>query len=104
MEVGVDNVQTADYFKGVGEVTQRNTLKSRFYSSSSPHSFFAFSTASFLIVSIGGTLVGLVFALILGFITRFTKKVRIIEPLFVFLLVYLAYLTAELFSLSAILS
>ncbi|KAI3377369.1 hypothetical protein L3Q82_008408, partial [Scortum barcoo] len=36
--------------------------------------------------------------------SRFTKKVRIIEPLFVFLLVYLAYLTAELFSLSAILS
>lgn len=68
--------------------------------SSSPSS----SAASFLIVSIGGTLVGLVFAVILGFITRFTKKVRIIEPLFVFLLVYLAYLTAELFSLSAILS
>ncbi|XP_068438676.1 sodium/hydrogen exchanger 5 [Clinocottus analis] len=77
VEVGVENVQTADYFKGV---------------------------ASFLIVSIGGTLVGLVFAVILGFITRFTKKVRIIEPLLVILLVYLAYLTAELFSLSAILS
>uniref|UniRef100_A0A3Q3AHY4 Sodium/hydrogen exchanger n=1 Tax=Kryptolebias marmoratus TaxID=37003 RepID=A0A3Q3AHY4_KRYMA len=77
VEVGGANVLTADYFKGV---------------------------ASFLIVSIGGTLVGLVFAVILGFVTRFTKKVRIIEPLFVFLLVYLAYLTAELFSLSAILS
>uniref|UniRef100_A0A8C5E9M1 Sodium/hydrogen exchanger n=1 Tax=Gouania willdenowi TaxID=441366 RepID=A0A8C5E9M1_GOUWI len=77
VEVGPKNVQTADYFKGV---------------------------ASFLIVSVGGTMVGLVFAVILGFITRFTKKVRIIEPLFVFLLVYLAYLTAELFSLSAILS
>uniref|UniRef100_A0A3B5R4G3 Sodium/hydrogen exchanger n=1 Tax=Xiphophorus maculatus TaxID=8083 RepID=A0A3B5R4G3_XIPMA len=76
VEVGPQNVQMADYFKGV---------------------------ASFLIVSVGGTLVGLVFAVILGFITRFTKKVRIIEPLFVFLLVYLAYLTAELFSLSAIL-
>ncbi|KAJ8333698.1 hypothetical protein SKAU_G00410170 [Synaphobranchus kaupii] len=61
-------------------------------------------TSSFLIVSIGGTLVGLIFGIILAFITRFTKKVRIIEPLFVFLLVYLAYLTAELFSLSAILS
>ncbi|XP_054626559.1 sodium/hydrogen exchanger 5 isoform X2 [Dunckerocampus dactyliophorus] len=77
VEVGAENVQTADYFKGV---------------------------ASFFIVSVGGTLVGLVFAVVLGFITRFTKKVRIIEPLFVFLLVYLAYLTAELFSLSAILS
>uniref|UniRef100_A0A6Q2YX74 Sodium/hydrogen exchanger n=1 Tax=Esox lucius TaxID=8010 RepID=A0A6Q2YX74_ESOLU len=77
VEVGSENVQTADYFKGV---------------------------ASFLIVSIGGTLVGLIFAALLAFITRFTKKVRIIEPLFVFLMVYLAYLTAELFSLSAILS
>ncbi|XP_055756268.1 sodium/hydrogen exchanger 5 isoform X4 [Salvelinus fontinalis] len=60
--------------------------------------------ASFLIVSIGGTVVGLIFAALLAFITRFTKKVRIIEPLLVFLMVYLAYLTAELFSLSAILS
>ncbi|TSP90504.1 Sodium/hydrogen exchanger 5 [Bagarius yarrelli] len=77
VEVGPGHVQTADYFKGV---------------------------ASFLVVSIGGTLVGLIFAVILAFITRFTKRVRIIEPLFVFLLVYLAYLTAELFSLSAILS
>ncbi|XP_066512172.1 sodium/hydrogen exchanger 5-like [Hoplias malabaricus] len=77
VEVGPGNVLTADYFKGV---------------------------ASFLIVSIGGTMVGLIFAVILAFITRFTKKVRIIEPLFIFLLVYLAYLTAELFSLSAILS
>ncbi|TDG95880.1 hypothetical protein EPR50_G00244290 [Perca flavescens] len=77
VEVGAENVLTADYFKGV---------------------------ASFLIVSIGGTLVGLVFAVVLGFITRFTKKVRIIEPLLVILMVYLAYLTAELFSLSAILS
>lgn len=77
VEVGPGNVYTADYFKGI---------------------------VSFLIVSIGGTLVGLIFAVILAFVTRFTKKVRIIEPLFIFLLVYLAYLTAELFSLSAILS
>ncbi|KAG9341980.1 hypothetical protein JZ751_018297 [Albula glossodonta] len=77
VEVGPGNIHTADYFKGV---------------------------ASFLIVSIGGTVVGLIFALILAFVTRFTKRVRIIEPLFVFLLVYLAYLTAELLSLSAILS
>nr|XP_023646145.1 sodium/hydrogen exchanger 5 [Paramormyrops kingsleyae] len=77
VEVGPGNVQTADYFKGV---------------------------ASFLIVNVGGTLVGLIFAVLLAFVTRFTKRVRIIEPLFIFLLVYLAYLTAELFSLSAILS
>lgn len=27
VEVGVENVQTADYFKGVGESTERNTIK-----------------------------------------------------------------------------
>uniref|UniRef100_A0A8C5FWI9 Sodium/hydrogen exchanger n=1 Tax=Gadus morhua TaxID=8049 RepID=A0A8C5FWI9_GADMO len=65
----------------------------------------AVTVVTYLIYMIlGGTLVGLVFAVILSFTTRFTKKVRIIEPLFVFLLVYLAYLTAELCSLSAILS
>lgn len=99
MEVGPENVQTADYFKGVGESTGGDALRW-----SRPRLTSSSSAASFLIVSIGGTLVGLVFAVLLGFITRFTKKVRIIEPLFVFLLVYLAYLTAELFSLSAILS
>uniref|UniRef100_A0A8C5AUT4 Sodium/hydrogen exchanger n=1 Tax=Gadus morhua TaxID=8049 RepID=A0A8C5AUT4_GADMO len=77
VEVGPANVGTAECMKGL---------------------------VSFLVVSLGGTLVGLVFAVILSFTTRFTKKVRIIEPLFVFLLVYLAYLTAELCSLSAILS
>ncbi|XP_077568063.1 sodium/hydrogen exchanger 5-like [Stigmatopora nigra] len=77
VEVGTENVQMADYFKGM---------------------------ASFLVVSAGGTSVGLVFTVILSLLTRFTKKVRIIEPLFVLLLVYLAYLTAELFSLSSILS
>ncbi|MBN3299352.1 SL9A5 protein, partial [Amia calva] len=60
--------------------------------------------ASFLVVSLGGTVIGLVFAFLLAFITRFTKRVRIIEPLFVFLLVYLAYLTAEMVSLSSILA
>uniref|UniRef100_A0AAZ3PU42 Sodium/hydrogen exchanger n=1 Tax=Oncorhynchus tshawytscha TaxID=74940 RepID=A0AAZ3PU42_ONCTS len=69
-------------------------------SSLSPHLPPPLSSSSL----IGGTMVGLIFAALLAFITRFTKKVRIIEPLLVFLMVYLAYLTAELFSLSAILS
>lgn len=60
--------------------------------------------ASFFLVSLGGTAVGLLFAFLLALITRFTKRVRIIEPLFVFLLAYVAYLAAEMVSLSAILA
>ncbi|XP_033899052.3 sodium/hydrogen exchanger 5-like [Acipenser ruthenus] len=77
VEMGSDKVRAVDYVKGV---------------------------ASFFVVSLGGTVVGLVFAFILALTTRFTKRVRIIEPLFVFLLVYLSYLTAEIASLSSILA
>ncbi|KAG8562609.1 hypothetical protein GDO81_015743 [Engystomops pustulosus] len=77
VEMGPQNVQAADYMKGVG---------------------------SFFVVSLGGTAVGLVFAFLLALITRFTKRVRIIEPLFIFLIVYLAHLTAEMVSLSSILA
>ncbi|XP_074864645.1 sodium/hydrogen exchanger 5 [Carettochelys insculpta] len=77
VELGPANVRATDYLKGV---------------------------ASFFLVSLGGTAVGLLFAFLLALITRFTKRVRIIEPLFVFLLAYMAYLTAEMVSLSSILA
>nr|XP_048293089.1 sodium/hydrogen exchanger 5 isoform X4 [Myodes glareolus] len=75
--MGSANVQATDYLKGV---------------------------ASLFVVSLGGAAVGLVFAFLLALTTRFTKRVRIIEPLLVFLLAYAAYLTAEMASLSAILA
>uniref|UniRef100_H3CAB9 Sodium/hydrogen exchanger n=1 Tax=Tetraodon nigroviridis TaxID=99883 RepID=H3CAB9_TETNG len=59
---------------------------------------------SFFVVAFGGSLVGLVFGLLISLLTRFTKNIQIIEPGFVFVLGYLAYLTAEMLSLSAILS
>ncbi|XP_069460553.1 sodium/hydrogen exchanger 5 [Ambystoma mexicanum] len=77
VEMGPHNVLATDYVKGIG---------------------------SFFVVSLGGTAIGLVFAFLLALITRFTKRVRIIEPLFVFLIVYLADLTAEMVSLSSILA
>ncbi|XP_056660842.1 sodium/hydrogen exchanger 5 isoform X4 [Monodelphis domestica] len=77
VEMGSVNVQPVDYVKGV---------------------------ASLFVVSLGGAAVGLVFAFFLALTTRFTKRVRIIEPLLVFLLAYAAYLTAEMASLSAILA
>ncbi|NWH75956.1 SL9A5 protein, partial [Piaya cayana] len=77
VELGPAHIHAMDYLKGV---------------------------ASFFLVSLGGTAVGLLFAFLLALITRFTKRVRIIEPLFVFLLAYVAYLAAEMVSLSSILA
>ncbi|TNM93068.1 hypothetical protein fugu_018470 [Takifugu bimaculatus] len=59
---------------------------------------------SFFVVAFGGSLVGFIFGLLISLLTRFTKNIQIIEPGFVFVLGYLAYLTAEMLSLSAILS
>uniref|UniRef100_A0A3B5AH72 Sodium/hydrogen exchanger n=1 Tax=Stegastes partitus TaxID=144197 RepID=A0A3B5AH72_9TELE len=58
---------------------------------------------SFFVVAFGGSLVGFVFGLLISLLTRCTKNIQIIEPGFVFVLGYLAYLTAEMLSLSAIL-
>lgn len=63
-----------------------------------------FLPVSFFVVALGGSLVGFVFGILISLLTRFTKHVQIIEPGFVFVLGYLAYLTAEMLSLSAILS
>ncbi|XP_070702155.1 sodium/hydrogen exchanger 3-like [Pempheris klunzingeri] len=59
---------------------------------------------SFFVVAFGGSLVGFVFGLLISLVTRCTKNIQIIEPGFVFVLGYLSYLTAEMLSLSAILS
>jgi len=59
---------------------------------------------SFILVAIGATFIGVVHGLIAAFISRFTNEVRVIEPLVVFVIGYLSYLTAELFHLSGILS
>lgn len=60
--------------------------------------------ASFFVVSIGGTTLGLLWGLATAFVTKFTDHVRVIEPIFVFIMSYLSYLTAELFHLSGIMS
>ncbi|XP_066523981.1 sodium/hydrogen exchanger 1b [Hoplias malabaricus] len=58
----------------------------------------------FLIVALGGVLVGAVFGLLAAFTSRFTSHTRVIEPLFVFLYSYIAYLSAEGFHLSGIMA
>lgn len=59
---------------------------------------------SFFVVSLGGVFVGVVYGVIAAFTSRFTAHIRVIEPLFVFLYSYMAYLSAELFHLSGIMA
>uniref|UniRef100_A0A7N8XZB0 Sodium/hydrogen exchanger n=1 Tax=Mastacembelus armatus TaxID=205130 RepID=A0A7N8XZB0_9TELE len=59
---------------------------------------------SFFVVAFGGSLLGLVFGILISLLTKCTKNIQIIEAGFVFVLGYLSYLTAEMLSLSAILS
>ncbi|XP_067419648.1 sodium/hydrogen exchanger 2 [Emydura macquarii macquarii] len=60
--------------------------------------------AKFFIVGIGGVLIGIFLGFVAAFTTRFTHKIRVIEPLFVFLYSYLSYVTAEMFHLSGIMA
>ncbi|KAM4725192.1 sodium/hydrogen exchanger 1b isoform 2-T2 [Anableps anableps] len=59
---------------------------------------------SFFVVSLGGILAGVIYGVLGAFTSRFTSHSRVIEPLFVFLYSYMAYLSAELFHLSGIMS
>lgn len=60
--------------------------------------------ARFAVVAVGGVLFGLLFGFVAAFTTRFTHNVRQIEPLFIFMYSYLAYLVAELFAISSVLA
>ena len=76
-EIGADNLKISDIFAGI---------------------------ASFFFVSIGGTLIGVMFGFVTAFVTKYTGHVRVIEPIFVFAFSYLSYITAEIFHFSGILA
>uniref|UniRef100_UPI003AAC92DC Na(+)/H(+) exchanger beta isoform X1 n=1 Tax=Centroberyx gerrardi TaxID=166262 RepID=UPI003AAC92DC len=58
----------------------------------------------FFVVALGGVLVGAIYGILAAFTSRFTSHTRVIEPLFVFVYSYMAYLSAELFHLSGIMA
>ncbi|XP_028991556.1 sodium/hydrogen exchanger 2 [Betta splendens] len=60
--------------------------------------------ARFFLVGLGGMVPGVLFGLVAAFTTRFTSRVREIEPLVVFVYSYMACLVAELFSMSSIMA
>uniref|UniRef100_A0A914VKD0 Sodium/hydrogen exchanger n=1 Tax=Plectus sambesii TaxID=2011161 RepID=A0A914VKD0_9BILA len=59
---------------------------------------------SFFVVALGGVLIGVIWAAIVGFMTRHSKEVDVVRPVFVFVLPYCAYLAAEMTGLSAIIA
>lgn len=76
-EIGASNIQVVDIVSGV---------------------------ASFFVVALGGTIIGVIWGFLTGLVTRFTDHVRVIEPIFIFVMAYLAYLNAEIFHMSGILA
>jgi len=62
------------------------------------------AVVSFVVVLVGSTLIGLVCGLVGSASTRFTHHATLTEPLLLYAVSYLAYLVAELFHLSGILS
>jgi len=75
--IGLENIMALDVIKGV---------------------------VSFIVVLIGSTLIGIVCGLVGSLSTRFAHHARLTEPLLIYFISYLAYLVAELFHLSGILS
>jgi len=59
---------------------------------------------SFAVVAGGGTLIGIFVGYLCALVTRFMEHARVLEPLVVLMFAYLAYLTAEIFHMSGILS
>ncbi|KAK2844895.1 hypothetical protein Q5P01_011554 [Channa striata] len=76
-------------FAGVGTVTLMESFLGVF---------------SFLVVALGGVLVGAIYGVLAAFTSRFTSHTRVIEPLFVFVYSYMAYLSSEMFHLSGIMA
>ena len=65
---------------------------------------YAAGGLSFFVIALGGVLIGVIFAFITSFITKYTDRVKILAPVFIFIIPYLAYLTAEMFHVSSILA
>lgn len=76
-EMGLNNIIVQDVLSGVG---------------------------SFFVVALGGTVIGIIWGFLTGLVTRFTDHVRVIEPIFIFVMAYLAYLNAEIFHMSGIMA
>ncbi|PAV62386.1 hypothetical protein WR25_26733 [Diploscapter pachys] len=65
---------------------------------------YVFGGISYLIVCFGGIGIGLLFAFIACFITKYSRDVNILNPVFVIVIPYCSYLVSEMFGLSSIMA
>ncbi|KAL3981896.1 sodium/hydrogen exchanger 3 [Acanthocheilonema viteae] len=65
---------------------------------------YATAASSFFVVSFGGLLIGLIWAILTGFTTKHSQHLNVVQPLICLLFPYLAYLTAEMVAMSGILA
>ncbi|CAP22181.2 Protein CBR-NHX-3 [Caenorhabditis briggsae] len=65
---------------------------------------YATGGLSFFVVAMGGAAIGIIFAIVTSLATKYTQEIKILAPVFIFLLPYMAYLTAEMVSLSSIIA
>lgn len=59
---------------------------------------------SFLYMGIGGIVLGFIFGCFVAWITKYTSKIQLFEPIVVICISYLAYLAAELLAMSSIMA
>ena len=52
---------------------------------------------SFFTIALGGLSVGMIHGLLTALITKYTKEVRVVEPLAILIMAYLGYMVAEVF-------
>lgn len=60
--------------------------------------------ASVAVVLFGSLLIGIVFGLSAGLVSRFTSHISVVEPLVVFIFGYMSFFSVEMLHLSGILS
>ncbi|ELT90348.1 hypothetical protein CAPTEDRAFT_132934 [Capitella teleta] len=108
-EIGVNNVL---YFLVFGESLLNDAVTVVLYNMMKvfnemdviPVEQMLLGVASFFTISLLGLSIGILFGILTAIITKFTESVRVVEPLAVFALAYSAYLFAELFHFSGIIS
>lgn len=105
--IGIDNITAVDVVKGAGSffvVALGGTIIGKLYIHQR-HFIAPFVTGVTMeFICIVPTSTGVIWGFLTGLVTRFTDHVRVIEPIFIFVMAYLAYLNAEIFHMSGIMA